>query len=224
MPNRPHGLQCPQSHWGTGMSESLDPSWIAGGSISRSRVNSSPSAPNTARRMTFSVMRIIEGNAANARSAGPGAEFGDGFAFDDGLVGSQPPPVERRCQQLAVRAMAPTRQREHRIGAHDTAEVGIGRVGDVGAGREELADLARVAEHDDTAEDRQVEGEGGAVAAPHDVQGGPAVGHRDRGLKRPRDRRSGRQRGCRHRRMIGGGDVSRPSGKRLVDERSRLGR
>ena len=53
-----------------GQATRFDPSRIAGGNISRRRSSSSPSAPNTARNMTFSVIRVIDGPAAKVRSCG----------------------------------------------------------------------------------------------------------------------------------------------------------
>src|SRR3954468_2438457 len=67
---RPQGLHRPRSTLLTGSTASREPSVTNGGSRSRSRDSSAPSAPNTARRMAPSVTRIIEGSVANSRSSG----------------------------------------------------------------------------------------------------------------------------------------------------------
>ena len=71
--NRPHGLHRPQSACGTGTAISREASLTNGGSNSRSRSNSAPSAPNTARRIALRVIRIIDGSVANARPCGQDA-------------------------------------------------------------------------------------------------------------------------------------------------------
>ena len=68
--NRPHGLHRPRSTAGTGNTASREPSVTSRGSSARSSANSAPAEPNTARRMTFNVMRIVDGSTGNARPGG----------------------------------------------------------------------------------------------------------------------------------------------------------
>ena len=55
---------------GVGTSASLEPRVTHFGSSSRRRCNSAPSAPNTARRITLSVIRIIGSSVANSVPSG----------------------------------------------------------------------------------------------------------------------------------------------------------
>ena len=181
----------------------MEPSWIACGSMARRSSNSLPSAPNTVRRMTLRVMRIIEGSVAKARSRWPRRELVDRFPFDDRLIGSQSPSVKRWRQHLAVGAMSITRQREQRIRTHHSAKIRIGRVGDLGAGSEQLPNMTRIAEDDDAPEDGQVEREGRPVAAAQNLQRDSAVGQRQQALNAPGEAGAGGQHDRRRRLVIG---------------------
>ena len=108
-------------------------------------------------------MRIIEGIVAKVSILWPRRELVDRFPFDDRLIGGQSPSVERWRQQLALRAVPVTGQREHRIRSHDSAEIGVGRVGDVGGGLEQLANMAGITDDDHASEDGQIDREGRPV-------------------------------------------------------------
>ena len=68
--NRDHGLQRPKSRVGVGSTASREPSVTHGGMIRRSVSSSAPSAPKMARRMMFSVIRIIGSRVSNSEPSG----------------------------------------------------------------------------------------------------------------------------------------------------------
>jgi hypothetical protein len=61
----------------------------------------------------------------------------------------------RTIVQIALRTMSVTRQREQRIRSHDSAEISIGCVSDIGAGSEKLTNMTGIAEDNHVPEDRQ---------------------------------------------------------------------
>jgi len=83
----------------------------------------------------------------------PPCELVDRFALDDCITGGQPPASERRREQFALRAVLVTGQREHRIRAHDSAEVGVGRVRDVRSRFEQPANIVGFTDDNQLSED-----------------------------------------------------------------------
>jgi hypothetical protein len=98
--------------------------------------------------------------------------------------------VERWDEQLALGPVLLAGEREQRAGAEHPSEVLVEVVDHVGAGREELLDLVRPADHHCPSEDRHVDGERVAEAG---VQPGDAAarhGQRVRGLHEARGGRT----------------------------------
>jgi hypothetical protein len=95
--------------------------------------------------------------------------------------------------QIALRTMSVTRQREQRIWSHDSTEIGIGCVSDIGACSEKLANMTGIAEDNHVPEDRQMDREGRPVATSQDLQRDSMVGHCHHALDGPRETRARRQ-------------------------------
>jgi hypothetical protein len=98
--------------------------------------------------------------------------------------------------------MSVTGQRKQRIRSHDPTEVGVARVGDIGAELEQLANMAGIAEDDHVPEDRQIDREGRPVSAAQELQRDSAIRQRRHTLKDAGHRGTGGHLQCRRRRLV----------------------
>lgn len=183
---------------GRGRTASREPSATADGSSVRSRANSAPSAPNTARRMAFSVMRIIDGSVANAWSCGQEAISRTASSSMISSYAVKPAAVEGRDQQLALLAVLRSGQREERAGPEHAPEVGLDVLHDVGPRGEQLPDLRGGADDRGPAEDRHVDGERVAVPVAHAPHPAHGCEKGEEALQEPGARRARRERRGRH--------------------------
>ena len=109
------------------------------------------------------MILFIGSSVANSAPFGPIRRLAKRLLFDDLLVVLDALAVERRREQLAAAAVFGSVEREDRTRAEDPAEVGLDVDQVVGAREEDLPRQRGVGDDHAAAEERNVDGEDGAV-------------------------------------------------------------
>ena len=147
---RAHGLQGPKLCRMNGSHITTPLASVSWGSVARKRARrSSPRTPNTARRITSSVIDCMRGRSAKGRAERPALDLALRDVGDQLTVAAHPLAVERRQQQLAlahVVVLVERQQRELPERRLEHAPVGLARVDRARVAREDLLDGLRLGE------------------------------------------------------------------------------